>query len=130
MTVKEAYYNSDNGINKIRALIWSGDEKDVRGVVQIIPSFGDHVGRYDEFARFLASNGFAVCGNDHVGNGKSVSCPEELGAVNDGAELTVIRDVNTLHRIIAKRYAGLPYYILGAGVGSFIARIRSGRAHV
>jgi len=124
MIKKEAYYNSDNGINKIRALIWEAEAP--KGVVQLIPSFGDHIGRYDEFAGFLAENGFVVCGNDHIGNGKSVSSYAELGAVSDNADVTVIRDVNTLHRIMAKRYKGLPYYIIGMGVGSFIARIYAG----
>lgn len=127
MTVKkEAYYNSDNRINKIRALMWADENSSPAGVVQIIPSFGDHIGRYDEFARFLAEKGFVVCGNDHIGNGKSVSSPAELGAVTDNADVTVIRDVNTLHRIMAKRYRDVPYYIVGVGVGSFIARIYSG----
>ncbi|MCH5198743.1 MAG: alpha/beta fold hydrolase [Oscillospiraceae bacterium] len=123
---KEAYYSSDNRINKIRALVWEDQEKSPSGVVQIIPSLGDHIGRYDEIARHLALQGFVVCGNDHIGNGKSVSSSVELGAVTDNADVTVIRDVNTLHRIMAKRYKELPYYIIGAGVGSFIARIYAG----
>ena len=125
MNKTQAYFSSDNRISRIRALLWTPDAEP-RAVVQIVPSFGEHIGRYDEFAGFLAENGFAVCGADHVGHGGSVSSPEELGAVNDDAHLTVIRDMNTLQRIMTKQYPGLPYFMIGAGVGSFAARIYAG----
>ena len=122
----QAYFHSDNGINSIRALLWTPDTEEKKGVVQLAPSFGDHIGRYDEFARFLAENGFVVCGADHVGHGGSVQSLIELGAVNPDAHLTVIRDMNTLHRIMMKRYPSLPYYMIGMGVGAFAARIYAG----
>ena len=126
MKKTQAYFTSDNRINKIYTLIWAPDTDAPRGVVQIAPSFGDHIARYDEFAAFLAENGFVVCGADHVGHGGSVSSPEELGAVNEDAYLTVVRDMHTLHNIMAKRYPDLPYFMLGAGVGSFAARVYAG----
>ena len=126
MKTKQAYFSSDNRISRIYTLIWEPDTEAPRGVVQIVPSFGEHIGRYDAFASFLAENGFVVCGADHVGHGGSVDSAEALGAVNDGAHLTVVRDMDTLRRIMAKRYPGLPYFMLGAGVGSFAARIYAG----
>ena len=123
---KQAYYHSDNGVNMIRALVWTPQEAEKQGVVQLVPSFGDHTDRYDGFARFLADNGYVVCGADHVGHGFSVESPFELGAVNDNAHLTVIRDMNTLHRIMAKKYPDLPYYMIGMGVGAFAARVYTG----
>ena len=122
----QAYYSSDNRISKIFTLIWTPETEPLKGVVQIAPSFGEHIGRYDEFASFLAQNGYVVCGADHVGHGGSVTAPEELGAVNDDAHLTVVRDMDTLQRIMHKRYPDLPYFLLGAGVGSFAARIYAG----
>ncbi len=123
---KQAYFTSDNRISKIMALIWQDDASVPMGVVQIVPSFGDHIGRYDAFARYLAEHGFLVCGADHMGHGGSVQTKEELGAVNPDAHLTVLRDMNTLHRIMAKKYPDIPYYIMGIGVGSFAARIYAG----
>ncbi len=124
---KQAYFTSDNRIAQIRVLIWQDDAAAApKGVVQLVPSFGDHIARYDVFARFLAENGFVVCGADHVGHGGSVDSPEALGAVLPGAHLTVIRDMNTLHRIMAKRYPEAPYFLFGIGVGSFAARIYAG----
>lgn len=83
----EAYFNSSNGINKIRTLIWKDDELTPRGVFQIAHGMAEHIGRYDEFAKHIASNGFVVCGNDHLGHGKSVNDVSELGFI---AERTVI----------------------------------------
>ena len=55
---KEAYYKSDNGVNMIRALIWHNDEKTPVGAVQLVHGVSEHIGRYDEFARFLADSGY------------------------------------------------------------------------
>ena len=77
----EAYFNSSNGINKIRTLIWKDDELTPRGVFQIAHGMAEHIGRYDEFAKYIASNGFVVCGNDHLGHGKSVNDVSELGFI-------------------------------------------------
>lgn len=120
---KEAYFTSSNGINKVRTLIWQDDKVAPLGVVQIAHGVCEHIGRYDGFARFLAANGFVVCGNDHLGHGKTAETPGELGFVFDGDHANMVRDMNTLHNIMAKRHQGLPYIILGHSMGSFLARI-------
>lgn len=120
---KEAYYSSSNGVNKVRALIWQDDKASPIGVIQIAHGVCEHIGRYDDFARFLAENGFVVCGNDHLGHGKTVETEAELGFVYDGDNVNMVRDMNTLHNIMSKRYPELPYIIFGHSMGSFFARI-------
>lgn len=120
---KEAYYTSSNGVNKIRALIWQDDSASPVGVIQIAHGVCEHIGRYDDFAGFLARNGFVVCGNDHLGHGKTAESEAELGYVADGDNVNMVRDMNTLHNIMAKRCPGLPYIIFGHSMGSFLARI-------
>ena len=122
---KEAYFSSSDGQNKIRTLIWQDDEKTPVGVIQIAHGIAEHIGRYDDFARFLASNGFVVCGNDHLGHGKSVQFESELGCVFEGDHANMVRDMNTLHNIMAKRFPEIPYIIFGHSMGSFLARIYS-----
>lgn len=122
---KEAYFTSSNGINSIRTLIWQDDEAAPIGVIQIAHGVSEHIGRYDDFARFLAKNGFVVCGNDHLGHGKSVQFESELGYVFEGDHVNMVRDMNTLHNIMAKRFPELPYIIFGHSMGSFLARIYS-----
>ncbi len=123
IVLKEAYFLSSTGINRIRCNIWEDDTLPKRGVFQIAHGVSEHIDRYDAFARFLASNGFVVCGNDHLGHGKSVDSPEDLGffAEEDG-DLRMVDDMHILTQIMKKRYPGLPYILFGHSMGSFCAR--------
>ena len=115
---------SSNGYTKIRALIWEDDEAEHIGVFQIAHGLSEHIDRYDEFARFLASDGFVVCGNDHIGHGKSASTFDELGDFGaEDADVRMVDDMHILHNIMIKRNPGLPYYLLGHSMGSFCARL-------
>lgn len=123
---KEAYFTSCNGVNQIRVLIWQDEQKTPVAVVQIAHGVAEHIGRYDEFARFLAAEGFVVCGNDHLGHGRSVLSEELLGMVEYGDHVNMLRDMNTLHKIMAKRFPGLPYFLFGHSMGSLLARVYCG----
>ena len=94
---KEAYYMSSTGENKIHTLIWQDDEKEPIGVFQIIHSIEEHIGRYEKFAEFLASEGYIVCGNDHLGHGLTADSFEDSGffAENDG-DMRLVDDVHIL----------------------------------
>ena len=121
---KEAYFNSSNGQTRIRTLIWQDEELTPIGVVQLTHGMAEHIARYDEFARFLASNGFVVCGNDHLGHGKSINNRSELGsmgAVNGDKRL--VDDMHILTKIMKKRHPDLPYFLFGHSMGSFCARV-------
>ena len=120
----EAYFNSSDKIHKIRTLIWSDDKLTPIGVVQLAHGMAEHIDRYDDFARFLASNGFVVCGNDHLGHGKSVNDPSELGffAEKDG-DKRIVDDMHILTKIMKKRYPDIPYFLFGHSMGSFCARV-------
>lgn len=121
---KDAYYLSSTGINKIHCRIWQDDEKEPTAVFQIAHGVSEYIERYDEFACFLASNGYIVCGNDHLGHGKSVDSFDDLGftAEEDG-DLRMIDDMHILYTIMHKRYPTLPYYLFGHSMGSFCARV-------
>lgn len=120
----EAYFNSSTGSNLIRTLIWQEKELVPAGVFQIAHGMAEHIERYDDFARFLASNGFVVCGNDHLGHGKSVSDPSELGFFAEtNGDKRLVDDMHILTRIMKKRYRGLPYILFGHSMGSFCARV-------
>ena len=121
---KDAYFLSSTGINKIHCRIWQDDEKEPKAVFQIAHGVSEYIERYDEFACFLASNGYIVCGNDHLGHGKSVDSFDDLGftAEEDG-DLRMIDDMHILYSIMHKRYPALPYYLFGHSMGSFCARV-------
>ncbi len=121
---KDAYFLSSTGINKIHCRIWQDDEKEPKAVFQIAHGVSEHIERYDEFACFLAENGYIVCGNDHLGHGKSVDSFDDLGftAEEDG-DNRMIDDMHILYSIMHKRYPTLPYYLFGHSMGSFCARV-------
>lgn len=120
---KEAYFNSSDGIHKIRTLIWQDDKLTPIGVVQLAHGMAEHIERYDDFARFLASNSFVVCGNDHLGHGKSVNDGSELGffAEKDG-NIRLVDDMHILTKIMKKKFPDIPYFLFGHSMGSLCAR--------
>lgn len=123
---KEAYFNSSNGLNKIRTLIWEDDELTPIGIVQMAHGMAEHIARYDEFARFLASNGFVVCGNDHLGHGKSIEDRYQIGFMGErDGDKRLVDDMHILTKIMKKRNPDIPYFLFGHSMGSFCARIYS-----
>ena len=120
----EAYFNSSDKIHQIRTLIWQDDKLKPIGVIQLAHGMAEHIERYDDFARFLASNGFVVCGNDHLGHGKSINDMSELGffAEKDG-NVRIVDDMHILTKIMKKRCPDLPYFLFGHSMGSLCARV-------
>lgn len=119
----QAKYNSTDSENLINTLIWYDDDTDPIAVLQISHDLTDHIDRYDRFARYLAEKGFIVCGNDHIGHGKTATM-EKLGDFGKlGTEIRMVDDMHVLYNIMSKRYEGLPYFLLGHSMGSFLARI-------
>lgn len=121
---KEAYFNSSTGVNSIRTLIWQDKDVKPRALFQISHGVCEHIGRYDDFARFLAAHGFVVFGNDHLGHGKSVSDESELGftAEKDG-HFRFVDDMHILTGIMKKRFPKLPFILFGHSMGSFCGRV-------
>lgn len=121
---KEAYFNSSNGVNRVYTLIWEDDSTAPIGILQLTHGMAEHIDRYDSFARFMASNGFIVCGNDHIGHGKSINDRSEIGyfAPADG-DKRLVDDMHILTKIMKKRNPDLPFFLFGHSMGSFCARV-------
>ena len=126
MKTQRLGYASHDGVSRIHALLWQPDKRTAvpRGIVQIVHGMAEHIDRYEPFARYLVSQGFVVCANDHVGHGKSVKDESDLGHIPlDAGADALIEDVHELRRLTASRYAGtVPYVLFGHSMGSFIAR--------
>lgn len=115
-------FKSSTGINKIHVKKCLTDSTP-RAVVQIAHGIAEHCGRYTDFMRFLAENGFAVYADDHLGHGKSVLIGSEKGffAEKDGWK-HVVSDLALLHDIAAAENPGIPYVMFGHSMGSFLTR--------
>lgn len=116
-------FKSFDGTSAINARFWVDGNVEPKGVVQLVHGMAEHIDRYDEFARYLASHGFAVCGHDHIGHGGSVNDSAQLGhmPMKGGAEI-LIEDVDSLRKAASSRYPDLPYFIFGHSMGSFTTR--------
>lgn len=115
-------YPSSNQIDTVCATVWT-PQGEARGILQLCHGMCEYIDRYDHFARYLAGNGFIVCGNDHIGHGQTAGSEEKLGyfAPSDGAQ-HLINDVHQLRKWMQEETAGLPYFLLGHSMGSFITR--------
>lgn len=156
----EFFYDSADGITKIRALRWLPDEGVTPvGLLQIVHGMQEFIDRYDAFADFCAQHGYIVFGNDMLGHGGSIRngdgcyfgyfgrgiCPGDGGSgtssagkasekgktaysgsplqdVKTGGHRILVSDIRTLQDLMIDQYPGLPCYMLGHSMGSFLAR--------
>jgi alpha-beta hydrolase superfamily lysophospholipase len=98
-------------------------ERPPKAVIQIAHGMAEHSARYARPARALSERGYAVYAHDHRGHGKTAPRREELGhfADEDGWEL-VVGDQFSLVEEIKSRHPGLPVFLFGHSLGSYIVR--------
>ncbi len=118
---------SADGKSWLRVLVWLPDPVyPRRGAVQLVHGMAEHIERYDSFARFLAGLGYVVFGHDHIGHGKSVSEPDELGHMPlYGGKEVLLEDVLRVRKNaleLAREREGLPLFLFGHSMGSFVVR--------
>lgn len=119
---QDIFFPSSTGKNTIHARKCLPDGKP-RAVIQIVHGISEYINRYDDFMLFLANNGFAVAGDDHLGHGQSVTKPEELGFFNESKGWDyVVADVAKLREIMHEEYPDVPYIFFGHSMGSFLTR--------
>ena len=83
--MEQIWFDSSDGEHSCAGYLWQPSGQ-VRGVVQIVHGIAEHMGRYDHFARYLMAHGYAVCGEDHLGHGKTGETAGQFGyfARHDG----------------------------------------------
>lgn len=118
----EFTFPSSDGRHHSAAYLWAPDGGP-RAVVQLVHGVAEHMGRYDHFARYLADHGFVVCGEDHLGHGKTGAEDGKFGyfGARDGWT-NVTADVYQLRQLVGEKYPGIPYFIMGHSMGSFLTR--------
>ncbi len=118
----EFTYRSADGHTDIHAVEWL-PQGEVRAVLQISHGVGEYVLRYAPLAQRLNEAGIAVVGNDHLGHGESVAPNAArlyFGPVNSWQ--LVVDDLYQRRQLAGKRFPGVPYFLLGHSMGSFLAR--------
>ncbi|WP_036717332.1 alpha/beta fold hydrolase [Paenibacillus sp. JCM 10914] len=94
----------------------------VRAVLQIAHGMCEAGYRYEELAALLTEHGYAVYCNDHRGHGKTVEKIELLGDAGANGFEGMIEDQLALASVLRERYAGLPHYLMGHSMGSFLTQ--------
>lgn len=119
----EFTFPSCDGQHEIFSSLWLPDEGQPKAVVQLVHGISEYVNRYDALARYLAGHGFAVCGEDHLGHGRTGKQDSKFGyfARHDGWTL-VTADVRALRQLMGEKYPDVPYFLLGHSMGSFLTR--------
>lgn len=120
---EEIYYDSRDNVNKIHAVKWIPESGSPDMILQIVHGMAEYAECYHGFAEYMAEKNIVVAAEDHLGHGKSVQDGGVQGyfAKQDPATV-VVRDVHRLKKMIQEQYPGVPYFILGHSMGSFILR--------
>lgn len=120
MNKQEFTYPSSNGVNQIHAVAWY-PEGTPKAILQIVHGMVEYVERYEDFAVYMANQGFLVCGEDHLGHGGSAG-DDGFGYFGQNGNAHVIADIGKLRAIMQEKHPELPYTMLGHSMGSFLTR--------
>ena len=113
------YYESQCG-SKIHGCRWTPDGQ-VKAIVQFVHGIAERIDRYEDFAKFLNTQGILVVGEDHMGHGLSVSEKTPKGYFC-GGWFGAVEDTCKLMRDTMEEFPGVPYFIYGHSMGSFMTR--------
>lgn len=116
-------FESRDGSSKVYAVKWV-PEVEPKAILQITHGMAEYIDRYEKFASFLTDQGILVVGDDHLGHGHTVTLNEgKYGYIcKKHSDTVMVRDEHRLKKTIEKEYPGIPYFILGHSMGSFILR--------
>ena len=123
MRKEEISFESRDGASSIYAVKWI-PEGTPKAILQITHGMAEHIGRYEDFATYMCEHGFLVIGDDHLGHGRTLH-------INEGkpgyicakhGDTVMVRDEHRLKKIVQGENPGIPIFILGHSMGSFILR--------
>lgn len=113
---------SNDGVHKLHVVVWqpNGEPK---AVLQLSHGMIEFIERYEGLAQYLNEQDILVIGNDHLGHGHTAGRDEDLGYFcPEHMSETVVKDLHTVTEYAKKEYPGIPYFLLGHSMGSFMAR--------
>lgn len=94
-----------------------------KAVVQIIHGMAETAIRYERFAKKLTENGYVVYAYDQRGHGKTAGSLDEVGYIADVNSLELlVEDQHAITESIRKENSGLPIFLFGHSMGSFVTQ--------
>ena len=115
-------FKSSNGVNDVYYYVYGENITNPYAVVQLSHGMIDHIGRYNEFIKFLNKNNIVVCGCDDLGHGETGKNSTYGFFADKNGKDYVLEDLYKMTKIIKHNYKGLPFYMIGHSMGSFFAR--------
>ena len=92
-----------------------------KATLVICHGMAEHILRYDEFASFLALQGYVVVGYDQRGHGRTLKNPEDIGYMSDDDHfMQLVNDLSEIVNYSKSLNDKLPIFILGHSMGSFV----------
>ena len=100
---------------------WLPDGKP-KAIVLLAHGMAEHSGRYARLGQALCEAGFALFAHDQRGHGKTAE-RDTLGYFSDtDGWCAVVSDLASLSRHISQAHPGMPIFLLGHSMGSYIAQ--------
>lgn len=97
----------------------SGDPK---AVVVVAHGMAEHSARYARLAEALTDAGYAVYAPDHRGHGRTASAADHGYFADADGWATVVADLRSVTAHARSEHPGLPVFLLGHSMGSFLSR--------
>ena len=124
MNAQAISFTGANGIT-LPGMLWTPDGAP-RLVLQVAHGMTEHMGRYAGFAAKLNDRGIAVAGFDLRGHGLNAGDPV-CATFGEGGWNASLEDMRLFHAELARRFPGIPHFMLGFSLGSFLLRDYLGR---
>ena len=120
---KETSYLSMDGKTLLHGWRYTPSEHP-KAVLLISHGMNEYIDRYAPFAEWLSQRGWAVYGHDHLGHGASVRSEKDWGYFGEQAHPMdlLVEDIHTMRKLAEKDFPGLPVFLLGHSMGSFVVR--------
>lgn len=116
----ERYLEMKDG-HRLFLRTWNDVDKPV-GTLHINHGMAEHSLRYDDFARYMNEQGFIVYAQDHRGHGLTKEEEEKGWFSHENGWDAVVKDSIHVDQTIMNEWEGLPHFIMGHSMGSFITR--------
>ncbi|NHA69935.1 alpha/beta hydrolase [Phycicoccus flavus] len=93
-----------------------------KGVVVLAHGMAEHSARYARLAEALTGAGYAVYAPDHRGHGRTADEKDHGYLADSGGWDAVVGDLRQVSDFARSEHPGLPVFLLGHSMGSFLAR--------
>ncbi len=90
--------------------------------MQISHGMAETSARYERFAKALTEAGYIVYANDHRGHGRTAKNLANVGYMGKDGFNWAVKDLHQLTLIIKEEKAGLPIFLLGHSMGSYLTQ--------